>query len=222
MDAVIYNSNGDTVGKIKLPEELFNLPWNASLVNQVVNSQRSNARMSTAHTKDRSEVRGGGKKPWAQKGTGQARHGSIRSPIWRGGGITFGPRSEKDYSRKISKSMRAAALHNVLSKKFRDGEVLFVEELSFATPKTAEAKKVMRNLAKAGSLGSLTTKKRNALLLALGETNEAAKKSVRNMGNVEVEDVRNINPMDLLTYRYVIITHPEKSVELLRKGKKVN
>src|SRR6478609_7180183 len=110
MEATLYNKKGEKAGKVTLPESLFGLPWNADLVHQVVTSMQDNARLSIAHTKDRGEVRGGGKKPWKQKGTGRARHGSSRSPIWKGGGITHGPLAEKNYKQKINKKMASKAL----------------------------------------------------------------------------------------------------------------
>ena len=100
METQIYNQKGEVVKKLKLSEEVFALPWNADLVHQVVVSMTSNQRDNIAHTKNRGDVRGGGKKPWRQKGTGRARHGSNRSPIWRGGGVTFGPTNEKNWSKK--------------------------------------------------------------------------------------------------------------------------
>src|ERR1700722_10641927 len=119
MEAPIYNSQGKKAGSIELPESVFGVAWNDSLMHQVVTSMQDNARTNVAHTKDRGDVRGGGKKPWRQKGTGRARHGSIRSPIWRGGGVTHGPRNEKDFSRTIPKKMRAKALYIALSRKLR-------------------------------------------------------------------------------------------------------
>src|SRR3954466_2367188 len=107
MKTDIYNTEGKKAGSIDLPEAVFNQPWNNALIHQVVVSMQANARTNVAHTKDRGEVRGGGRKPWQQKGTGRARHGSIRSPIWKGGGVTHGPRNEKVFSRAIPKKMRA-------------------------------------------------------------------------------------------------------------------
>src|SRR5690606_29965426 len=123
----------------------------------------------TAHTKGRGEVRGGGKKPWKQKGTGRARHGSTRSPIWSGGGTAHGPRTEKDYARKINKNVRAKALASVLSQKFADGEIIFVDALSFAAPKAAEARKVLTALAGIEGKKTLGTKTTNAALIVLAD-----------------------------------------------------
>src|SRR3989344_5293646 len=117
MEAKIYDNQGKESGTLVLPEKVFGFPRNEELVRQVYLSEKANARKVLAHTKDRSEVSGGGKKPWQQKGTGRARHGSSRSPIWVGGVISHGPLAEKNYKRKISKKMRAQALFSVLSKK---------------------------------------------------------------------------------------------------------
>ncbi|MFH0852428.1 MAG: 50S ribosomal protein L4, partial [bacterium] len=115
MELTVYNTEGQEVEKIELPEKVFGLKVNNNLVKQAYEAQMSQARIPYAHAKDRSEVRGGGKKPWRQKGTGRARHGSIRSPLWRGGGVTHGPRKEKVYAKDINKKMKRAALLMVLS-----------------------------------------------------------------------------------------------------------
>jgi large subunit ribosomal protein L4 len=148
MEATLYNSKGEKTGKVTLPESIFGLPWNADLVHQVVTSMADNARTPTAHTKDRGEVRGGGKKPWKQKGTGRARHGSSRSPIWKGGGVAHGPRNDKDYARKVNQKMKQKALLVALSRKMKDGELIFVESLEIAAPKTSEAKMVLSALSR--------------------------------------------------------------------------
>ncbi|KKT21953.1 MAG: 50S ribosomal protein L4, partial [Candidatus Nomurabacteria bacterium GW2011_GWF2_43_8] len=141
-EAKIYNQKGAETGTISLPDRVFAAKWRSDLVHQVVESMRSNKRAGTADTKDRGEVRGGGSKPWKQKGTGRARHGSSRSPIWVGGGVTHGPLAEKNYKRKISKKMRAQALFSVLSKKLKDGEIIFIDSLSLSGIKTKNALKV--------------------------------------------------------------------------------
>jgi large subunit ribosomal protein L4 len=214
-EVAIYKMDGTAAGSIALPENLFNVKWNADLVHQVVTGMQANARPITANTKHRGEVRGGGKKPWKQKGTGRARHGSSRSPIWKGGGVTHGPRAERIFAVKINKKMRTAALLSVLSRKAKDGELIFVEKLAFSAPKTAEAKSMLVALAKAAGANSLVAKSKNAGLIAISETNDSAKKSFRNIGNVAMEEVRNLNPVDLMTHRYLVIENPAKAFETL-------
>lgn len=216
MTASIYGVDAKEKGTLTLPEAVFDAAWNADLVHQVVMAQQGNARVAVAHVKDRSDVRGGGRKPWRQKGTGRARHGSRRSPIWRGGGITHGPTKDKDYSRKTTKKMRSKALYSTLSRKFRDGEILFVDALTFTEPKTRDAKAILTALSGISGYEKLDAKKNNVALIALSEHDEMVKKSFNNFGNIEVEEVRNLNPVDLLTYTYVIVVSPEQAVEILK------
>jgi large subunit ribosomal protein L4 len=211
----IYNEAGKQAGTLTLPEAVFAVPWNADLVHQVVVSMESNGRTPIAHTKNRGDVSGGGKKPWRQKGTGRARHGSIRSPLWRGGGTTFGPRNEKDFSRKVNRKMKAKALFAVLSQKLKDNEILFLEDISLAEPKTATAKKLLATLSSVSGFEKLSTKRKNAAFVALGNRNDTAKKSFRNFGNIEIDSVRNLNPLTALKYKYLIVTKPQESVEFL-------
>ncbi len=217
MDSKVFTKEGKESGKVTLPEAVFGAAWNADLVHEVVVSMQANARGGNAHTKDRSEVRGGGKKPWRQKGTGRARHGSRRSPIWTGGGVTHGPRNEKDYSKKINKKVRAKALASTLSKKQADGEIIFVDSLAFDAPKTADAKAAVVALAKGTGVEALATKSNNAALIVLNGRNENTEKSFRNFGNVEVKSVKDINPVDLLTYKYVVVADPKDSIEALEQ-----
>ncbi len=215
MKTTIYNTQGTKAGEIDLPEELFGLEMNESLVHQVYVSMMSNKRANIAHTKDRSEVRGGGKKPWKQKGTGRARVGSNRSPIWIGGGITFGPRNEKNFKKKINRKMKHKALFTVLSQKMRDGEIIFVDSLSFETPKTKEAAAALSNLSKVKGFEGLSNKKNNRAYIATGETDTNVQKSFANFSNVSVDELRKLNVVDLLTYKYVVITNPEESLKTL-------
>lgn len=217
METKIYNQTGEEAGKITLPESVFGLPWNADLVHQVVVSQQSNARTPVAHTKDRSEVSGGGKKPWRQKGTGRARHGSSRSPIWIGGGVTHGPRNEKSYAKKVNKKMRAKALYTVLSEKLRDGEVLFVDKLETGEIKTKKAKEVLVSLSGVEGFDGLATKKKNAAYITFSQKNENTEKSFQNFGNVNLNTVENMNLLDVLNHKYLVITDPEKSIEVIEK-----
>lgn len=208
MEAPIFSMEGKKVGSIALPEEIFAAPWKSDLVHQVVTAMQANARQRRAHTKDRSEVSGGGKKPWRQKGTGQARHGSTRSPLWRHGGITFGPRKERDYSERLNKKMRAGALFAVLARKAKDGELILVDEFAISAPKTVVAKEALANLAKAADAADLLTKKKNVALVALAGYKQPVVKSFSNFGNVMTEEARNLNPVDVLTHKYLIIESP--------------
>lgn len=219
LSASVYDAKGKVVRSIELPADLFAAPKNNDLVRQVVLAMEANARTPIAHTKTRGEVRGGGKKPWKQKGTGRARHGSSRSPIWRGGGITFGPRNEKDYSQKINKKMRAGALASVLSQKFVEGKVLFVDA-SFAEPKTKDAKALLATLSTVKGFEALATRRNNAAVITLGSSDASAKKSFRNMGNVLVDEARNLNPVDVLNYRLLVIINPDAALETLTKRMK--
>ena len=207
MEAKIYNQKGKATGTIALPEKVFAAKWRADLVHQVVEGMRSNTRAGTAHAKGRGEVRGGGRKPWRQKGTGRARHGSTRSPIWVGGGVTHGPLKEKNYKRKISKKMRAQALFSVLSRKFKDGEIIFVDSLSLPAIKTRAAVEIINNLS--AVLG------RGKILAALYARNEKAEKSFRNLPRVEVSFVKNLNPVQALNHKYLLVENPEESVKFL-------
>ncbi len=206
-EVTIYNQKGESAGKVKLPG-FFETKWKADVVHQVVVAEAANARVSIANTKDRSDVRGGGRKPWQQKGTGRARHGSSRSPIWRGGGSTFGPQKEKDYSQKINKSMRRRALAMALSRKAADGEVIFVDKLVFAKPSAKEAKATLLALGKNKDFSSLKDRRNNAALIALSENDKEAKKSFRNFGNVLIEEARNITASEILGKKYLIIENP--------------
>ena len=161
------------------------------------------------------EVRGGGKKPWKQKGTGRARHGSSRSPIWVGGGVTHGPLAEKNYKRKISKKMRAQALFSVLSKKLKDEEILFVDSLAMPAMKTKDAVKIVQNLAKASGWKTIHASKKPRMLTAIFERNEKTEKSFRNMPQLEIVFLKNLNPFDVLNYQYLLIENPVESVKFL-------
>lgn len=220
-EATIYTMAGKSAGTVSLPAELFSAPWNADLVHQVVTGMQANARPTVANTKFRGEVSGGGKKPWKQKGTGRARHGSTRSPIWKGGGVTHGPRAEKVYAVKINRKMRAAALATVLSRKLRDGEVIFVDTLAFAKPATKEAVTALGAIAKAAGQNDLATKRKNAAVIALATKDANTEKSFRNIGSLITEEVRNLNPLDLMTKKYLIIEKPSESFAVLsaRLGK---
>jgi large subunit ribosomal protein L4 len=208
----VFNTKGKETGTIDLPQDVFGLSWNADLVHQVVTSMLSTARTNVAHTKNRGEISGGGKKPWQQKGTGRARHGSIRSPLWVGGGVTHGPRKDKDFTRKINKKMKAKALYTILSKKYKDGQVLFVDDISIKTPKTKDAKEILASLAKVSGFTDLLSKRKNSAYLALSSKDVNTEKSFNNFGNLTIDEIRNANPVDLMKYKYVVISNPEKGL----------
>jgi large subunit ribosomal protein L4 len=216
MEAKIFTTEGKNAGTIALPPELFGVKWNADLVHQVYTGMRANARPTVANTKFRGEVSGGGIKPWKQKGTGRARHGSNRSPIWRHGGITHGPRAERDFSVKINRKMRVAALLSVLSKKAKDGEIIFVDKLSFGTPKTSQAKAMLVAIANGAGVPTLATKRVNAAVIAFSAKDATAEKSFRNIGSVISEEVRNLNTVDLLNKRFLVIENPTEAFKILK------
>jgi len=220
MKAKIYNQTGQSKGEIDLPEQIFGLPWNADMVHQVISSLRTNMRKPVAHTKTRGDVRGGGKKPWQQKGTGRARHGSIRSPLWVGGGVTHGPRNEKNFARTVSKKMKAKALFTILSKKFKDGEVVFLDELALKAPKTKEALVTLNNLGQIDTLKGISKKPKNALLFAVDKKDGNLDRGFSNFGNVEVDESRNLSPLAAATYRYIVFVNPDASLKPLAEKMK--
>lgn len=213
MNVKVYNQSGKEVGEMELPK-VFALPWNADLVYQVVTSQMANRRQTLAKVKDRGEVSGGGRKPWRQKGTGRARHGSIRSPLWKGGGVTHGPTAERNFSKKINTRMAAKALATVLSAKTRDHELLVAETLDVTQPKTKEAAKIFQSFSKIKGFSSITAKENRALLL-LPNKGEMVRRSFRNLPFVAIDEARNITALELMNHKYVVA--PKESMEVLIK-----
>lgn len=214
-EVIAVNQTGKSIGKIALAESVFGLPWNKDLVHQVAVSMMANARAGTAHTKDRSEVSGGGKKPWKQKGTGRARHGSTRSPIWVGGGVTFGPRNDKDYSKKINKKMRVKALYTVLSKRAHDGQMLALDALTLAAPKTKDAAVILSALSKTAGFEKLTSSKKTTALIVVPEMDAAVAKSFANLPGVFISTARELNPLIVMQYQHVLVVDAPKVTEAL-------
>lgn len=194
MKAEILDKNNDKVGTLDLPEKIFGAKWNPELVKQVLTVQLSNRHHPWAHTKDRSEVRGGGKKPWAQKHTGRSRHGSSRSPLWAGGGVTFGPRNEKDYSRKINVKMKQAALFSLLSKKLKDNDLKIMDAFSLAKPKTKEAITLLKNVFDS----------RSSTLIIPSKNNKNMKLGARNIPKANVISSNALNVYDALASKNVL------------------
>lgn len=200
---------------IDAPDAIFDAKWNADLVSQVLYSQASNRRAGTAHTKNRSEVRGGGKKPWAQKGSGRARHGSSRSPIWRHGGVTFGPRNDKDYKKIIPKGMKVAALFSLLSAKIASGKVIFVDTLPAVSGKTKEADAVMQGLTAIAGFETLCHKKPNNVYLSVKKGEDLTKRAFRNLPYMTLHNMDDLNPLDIANTRYLVIANPEETIAYL-------
>lgn len=222
MKLAIYDKKGKEIEKVELPKEVFDVSWNADLVHQVATSMMSSHRTNTAHSKDRSDVRGGGKKPWRQKGTGRARHGSTRSPIWIGGGATFGPRNERNYNKNINKKTKAKALATILSQKARDNEIVLIDSIKVDDIKTNTAVSIINDVAKNESISSLKTKKNNAAIVALTERDNNTEKSFRNISNIRLDLVENLNIMDLLNYKYLVLVNPKESFDVLANRVKTN
>lgn len=215
LEAKVYNQEGKEIDTVKLPESIFGLGWKADLVHQVVVSLMSNKRTNLAHTKTRGEVSGGGKKPWQQKGLGRARHGSTRSPIWVKGGVAHGPRKEKNFDRKVNKKMKAKALFTILSKKFRDNEVFFLDNLKASLPKAKEALNILKNISKIKGGEQILAKRANSAYIAVMKKDVNLDRAFRNFGNLKLDEVRNINPLDILNYRYLIIDNPAEAFKFL-------
>lgn len=201
----VYNQQGKVEGSATLPKEIFEVKFNADLVHQVAVSLMGNKRQISAHTKDRSEVRGGGKKPWKQKGTGRARHGSIRSPLWKGGGITFGPRNDKIYATEIPKKMRRKALFMVLSEKAKSSQLIVLDSMDLETGKTKEMAKILKNLPSTG----------HSALIALPNYDKKVFLAARNIKKTDIDDARNLNVLDLLNHKYLLI--PKETIKTIEK-----
>jgi large subunit ribosomal protein L4 len=193
-EADIVNIRKEKIGTVELADQIFGVKVNKPLIHEVAIMQLACMRQGTAATKTRGLVSGGGRKPWRQKGTGRARAGSIRSPLWRGGGTTFGPQP-RDYSYSIPRKKYRAALRGVLSAKFRDGEVIILDQLPISEPKTKRFIEVLKNLG--------FSKK---TLIVLDEIPTALELSARNVSWVNLISVGSLNVYDLLSHTHIVIT----------------
>lgn len=191
----VYNMDGGQVGEITLNDSVFNTKINKPLLHQAVVMQTASRRQGTAKAKTRGEVRGGGRKPWRQKGTGRARHGSRRSPLWTGGGVVFPP-VPRDYSFRMPKKAWRQALKSALSAKVNSGELIILESLAFAEPKTK---------AMIGVLNNLKIGDRKALIVQ-AEENENVVKSARNLPGVSTLNSDGLNVYDILTHDHLVLT----------------
>ena len=215
MELTIYNQKGEKKGSLALPEKVFGLKANSQLVHQAIVTEEANVRTPVAHAKGRGEVRGGGKKPWKQKGTGRARHGSSRSPIWVGGGVSHGPTKDKIYAKKLNRKMRNVAMATILSGKAKDGEVILLDSFDVTLPKTKEAVAALAALSKAAEAKTLAYKKGSRALIVVPATSVPLLKSFRNIGSADVVLARNLSALPAMTYKYLLFVNPEKCFEIL-------
>ncbi len=200
METPVYNLNNEKVGTVELPDRIFGSKWNPVLVKQVAEAQLANARRPWAHAKTRGEVRGGGRKPWRQKGTGRARHGSTRSPLWVGGGKAHGPRKERDYSQKVNKKMKRAALFSALSRKLQDGEMKIFENFELEAPKT---KILARTLA--AILNVQKRAKRYDVLIVGKAGDKNLFRASSNLQKAKAIDAASLNVVDVLNHKNLFL-----------------
>jgi len=190
----VYNHQGEQVGDVELKEELFMAPIKEGALYYTAVAQMANRRQGTASTKSRGEVRGGGSKPWPQKGTGRARHGTIRSPLWVGGAVTFGPKP-RSHRMKVPRKVKRSALRSALSSKVQEEKLMIIEDFGLEEPKTRRIVQLLQNL--------------NAdaqALLVTDRPDENVKKSARNLQGVKTINAHQLNVLDLLTYDYIVMT----------------
>ena len=200
-----YDQTGKEIGQTLLPKEIFGVKMNPDVVHQVVVSQTANRRRVIAHTKGRGDVRGGGKKPWRQKGTGRARHGSTRSPIWKGGGVTFGPTKDRVFKKKINKKLKRKALFMVLSAKAQGNLVVLIDKLNLEKAKTSFMAKILKKL---------PCKEENTLIVLPGIDKNIIL-AARNLARVRAVQAKDLNVLDLLNSKYLIL--PKESIKTIKE-----
>ncbi len=199
----LYNTKGDNVGSLTLEASLFDVKMNSALIHEAVVAQQANSREAIAHTKTRGEVAGSSKKPWKQKGTGRARHGSTKSPIWVGGGITFGPRNERNFSLKINKRAKRKALAMILSEKVATDRFVAIDSLELKDGKTKELLAILKNLP--------ISKKKTLIILPPAQKDVAI--AAQNMKGIETMPANTLNVVDLLKHDVVLIS--KEAVEMV-------
>jgi large subunit ribosomal protein L4 len=207
----IYNNEASAVKEMELDSKIFGVKVSEPLVHQVMVAEMANQRQVLAHTKIRSEVRGGGKKPWKQKGTGRARAGSSRSPIWIGGGVAFGPLKDRNFKKKINKKMNEKAIFMALSDRVASNNFLALEKLEMSEFKCKKFNEILNNfetkvLTTGEKKKASERKKKRSILVINSANNVETKLSARNLSGVKLINVNNINLLDLLKYKYLIVT----------------
>ncbi|MDZ7798056.1 MAG: 50S ribosomal protein L4 [Patescibacteria group bacterium] len=204
LKANIYNNKGEKTGTVDLKEEIFGIKPKVSLIQEVIRVQMANKRYNIAHSKGRSQKRGGGRKPWRQKGTGRARHGSIRSPLWRGGGVTFGPDKDRNFKKKVNKKVKRKALFMALSDKAINKNVLLFKNLNIDEPKTKKFLELIKNV---------PVKK--PYLLILPDTNLNIIRASNNLKENRCIRADSLNVYDIIKYKSLLM--PEESLAIIYK-----
>ena len=231
--ATVYNVKGEKIKELELNPKIFGIEVKPVLVTQAVITLQANRRQNLAHTKDRSEVRGGGRKPWRQKGTGRARHGSIRSPLWRGGGVTFGPTKERNFSIKINKKARRKAILMTLSDKAANQKIILLDNLSLEEAKTKKFFEILQNLnLREKKIGKKTIKKdaskkevkkevkkkqkkEKSILVILPKKDEKVQRATRNITRLELIQANSLNVLDIINSNYLLM--PVDSINEIEK-----
>ncbi|OGY41693.1 MAG: 50S ribosomal protein L4 [Candidatus Buchananbacteria bacterium RBG_13_39_9] len=206
----VYNLEGKEIEELKLDSQIFDVAINPALVHQVIEAQQANARFAWAHTKNKSEVRGGGRKPWRQKGTGRARHGSIRSPLWIGGGVTFGPRKDRSYTQKVNKKMKRKALYMGLTDKVKENCLVIVDKLELPEIKTKKLANILHKLPMKESISTL---------IVLAQKDDKIIKSANNLPKIKTIFADSLNIFDILQCKFLLIdkTGIKKITEVYKK-----
>lgn len=201
----VYNQQGAVVGEQVLDAKIFGVEIKPEVVHQVVVAQAANSRNNLSDAKTRGEVNGGGRKPWAQKGTGRSRQGSIRSPQWKGGGVVFGPTSEANFSKSVNKKVKTKALFMCLTDKFQNEKLVIVDQLNLTEPKTKLMVEILKSLPNAGK----------KTLVVMENKNENLLRATKNIAKVEIIKADSLNVIDLAKAEYVLA--PTASLEVIQK-----
>ncbi|PJE57942.1 MAG: 50S ribosomal protein L4 [Candidatus Portnoybacteria bacterium CG10_big_fil_rev_8_21_14_0_10_36_7] len=207
----VHNIQGKNVGEVNLPDRIFAVNFNHNLVHQAMITQEKTSREAIADARMRGEeVRGGGKKPWAQKGTGRSRHGSSRSPIWKGGGVTFGPTNERNWAQKINKKAKQKALFMVLSQKAKENELVVLDNLEIIEPKTKEVSGILKNI-----FNVVKSDRPRKTIIVTPKKSESVVRASHNLPYLQTIGASSLNILDILKNKYLII--PQSALESIEK-----
>ncbi len=220
MKLPVYTIKGERVREIEVADGVFAAKVSPSTVHRVVVASQSNKRLSTAHTKTRGEVSGGGKKPWRQKGTGRARHGSTRSPIWRKGGVVFGPLNVRNYEKTITQSMKKNALRSVISDRVKNGTLVVVDQVPSGLSKTKAVAATLSGMRGGFDVLKVFSDKKkvrkpNQVLLLTEKHEKMLALAARNLKSMKIEEARNVNVLDLMRYRVCFVE--EQAIPIMEK-----